>query len=193
MKVPRNIRVLRDTSLLHRTVKLVFLHQVSQMTRVIMTTQHRYKIHAMPIPLHSIPYGDPTFDWSEAVFLHYLQQQPLQGLTLVSPYAPLKSKISTKKQVGRSGSELRDHLMSRTADGEVWWWDTSLPLSLAENRECDELYHSGLTRHHLYNSSFLKCRDENHAGTLTLKDQVTMLLNLVCNSLLGGHEGLCCG
>lgn len=155
--------------------------QISERTRVLVTSQNRYKTHADvgDRAMRQAFLADPNFEWSEAAFLHYLRQH-----TQPSP-PPAQPERLTKDR--------RDHLVPGAADGGVWWWDTLLPLSLAENIECEELFHSGLTHLPLYNSTFLRCRDNNHAGTVTLRSQVTMLLNLVCNSVLGEREGLCCG
>ncbi|KAK3865469.1 hypothetical protein Pcinc_028930 [Petrolisthes cinctipes] len=85
-----------------------------------------------------------------------------------------------------------DQLSVRESGVGVWWWDTSLPLGLASIAECQQLYNLGLTLHPLYINKFLKCRDRHHAGTATLGDQVTMLLNLLCNSVLSVPKNACC-
>ncbi|KAK4288978.1 hypothetical protein Pmani_038027 [Petrolisthes manimaculis] len=85
-----------------------------------------------------------------------------------------------------------DHLSVRESGVGLWWWDTSLPLGLASISECQQLYHLGLTLHPLYIGKFLKCRDRHHAGTATLGDQVTMLLNLLCNSVFPVPKNACC-
>ncbi|KAK3890062.1 hypothetical protein Pcinc_005977 [Petrolisthes cinctipes] len=85
-----------------------------------------------------------------------------------------------------------DQLTVRESEVGVWWWDTSLPLGLASITECQQLYHLGLTSHPLYKSKFLKCTDRHHAGTATLGDQVTMLLNFLCNSVLSVPKNACC-
>ncbi|XP_050690752.1 uncharacterized protein LOC126982603 isoform X2 [Eriocheir sinensis] len=172
----------------HRVVAPL-LQQISETTRVVVTSQSRYKVHERPslTEENSVPFGDPALDWSEAALLHHLRryaQQPLQS--------SLHQEHSAKLMKSRHGSGLRDHLVPGASDGGVWWWDTSLPLSLAESTECEELYRRGLARHPQYTSTFLRCEDDNHAGSVTLGDQVTMLLNMACNSVLGGREGLCC-
>ncbi|XP_050690753.1 uncharacterized protein LOC126982604 [Eriocheir sinensis] len=169
------------------------LQQVSRRTRVIVTPQSRYKIYASTglYQHYSTPFGDPIFDWSEAVLLHHLRLHTQQSQTPTPSDATSAGNI--RERWSRNGSGPRDHLVPDEADGGVWWWDTSLPLSLAENSECEELYHRGLTHHSLYNSSFFRCNNDHHAGTVTLRDQVTMLLNLACNSVLGGGERMCCG
>ncbi|KAK3865468.1 hypothetical protein Pcinc_028929 [Petrolisthes cinctipes] len=85
-----------------------------------------------------------------------------------------------------------DQLSVRESGVGVWWWDTSLPLGLASIAECQQLYNLGLTLHPLYINKFLKCTDLHHAGTATLGDQVTMLLNLLCNSVLSVPKNACC-
>lgn len=159
---------------------------------MVVTPQTRFKVTAGPgiLQFYSIAFGDPTYDWNEAVFLHHLQQHTQHGRQ--PAWHQAQTRRVTNKRVELNVDGPRDHLVPQTPYGEVWWWDTSLPLSLAENRECEELFHSGLIHHPLYNSSYFRCNNDNHAGTVTLTDQVTMLLNLVCNSMLGEHEGLCC-
>ncbi|XP_050690423.1 uncharacterized protein LOC126982419 [Eriocheir sinensis] len=172
---------------------LTDMHKVGQRTRVVVTSQGRYKNHAAvgERAMRQAFLADPNFGWSEAAFLHYLRRHPQQP-TQSSP--PRASSARVMKERGsRHGAGTRDHLVPGPDDGGVWWWDTILPLSLAENSECEELFHSGLAHHSLYTSAFLRCYDDNHVGNVTLGDQVMMLLNLACNSVLGGREGLCCG
>ncbi|KAK4324154.1 hypothetical protein Pmani_005157 [Petrolisthes manimaculis] len=85
-----------------------------------------------------------------------------------------------------------DQLTMRESEVGVWWWDTSLPLGLASIAECQQLYHLGLTSYPLYKNKFLKCTDRHHAGTVTLGDQVTMLLNFLCNSVFSVPKNACC-
>lgn len=145
-----------------------------------MTSQSRYKVFSVHgrLRMFSMLHRDPVYDWGEAAFLHYLRRS--------SRRQPPPSGHS------RHDSRPRDHLIPDVEDSGVWWWDTSLPLSLAENRECEELYLRGLMYSPTYNY-LLKCTDNIHAGGVTLGDQVTMLLNLACNSVLGARDGLCCG
>ena len=163
-----------------------------------MTSQSRVKIYARErqLQLFSIPHGDPAYDWSEAVFLHYLSRrsrhrpQPPPSGTVYAQTEPSAGLVEA--QIDHLASWAQDHLVPKADDSGVWWWDTSLPLSLAESRECEELFYRGLTHHPIYKSLFIKCTDDNHAGNVFLGDQVTMLLNLVCNTVLGGREDLCC-
>lgn len=76
--------------------------------------------------------------------------------------------------------------------GGVLWWDTSLPLGLASIADCQQLYQLGQDLHPLYLGNILKCYDNQHAGTATLGDMVTMLLNLLCNSVLQVPKSACC-
>ncbi|KAK8406013.1 hypothetical protein O3P69_007023 [Scylla paramamosain] len=173
------------------------LQQISQRARVVVTSQNRYKVKTSAAPHESsIPLGDPTFDWSEAMFLYHVRRyslhrppSPAFGTRAGIPKFPARI---IKARLDNNSQRHRDHLVPEVEESRVWWWDTSLPLSLAENRECEELYLRGLTSHPVYNSSFHRCYDDNHAGTVTLGDQVTMLLNLACNSVLGAREGVCC-
>ncbi|XP_050690751.1 uncharacterized protein LOC126982603 isoform X1 [Eriocheir sinensis] len=166
-------------------VVVPLLQKISWKTRMVVTPESRFKVHIRPsaIQHHSIPYGDPSYEWSETVFLHHLRRH--------AQHPPPSSHLH-EQPVRRNDSQPRDHLVPGAADGGVWWWDTSLPLSLAESSECEELFLSGLAHHPLYKSFFFRCDNDMHAGTVTLGDQVTMLLNLACNSVLEGREGLCC-
>ncbi|MPC94768.1 hypothetical protein E2C01_089952 [Portunus trituberculatus] len=173
------------------------LQQISQRARVIVTSQNRCKVNTSAASEeNSIPFGDPTFDWSEAVFLYYVQRHSLH--LPPSPASGTNANVSkslvriTKARLDNISKRHRDHLVPDVEDSGVWWWDSSLPLSLAENRECEELYLRGLTTHPIYNDPFHRCYDSYHSGGVTLGDQVTMLLNLVCNSALGTREGVCC-
>ncbi|KAK8406009.1 hypothetical protein O3P69_007019 [Scylla paramamosain] len=166
--------------------------QISRKTRVIVTSQSRVKTHDIlgKQYYYTLPFGDPSNDWGEAVFLHHLRRHSQHKSPPNSLPEATQGTSGPRTASGRSRP--RDHLVPDMEDSGVWWWDTSLPLSLAENRECEELYLRGLTSHPVYNSSFHRCYDDNHAGTVTLGDQVTMLLNLACNSVLGAREGVCC-
>nr|XP_053640470.1 uncharacterized protein LOC128694388 [Cherax quadricarinatus] len=88
----------------------------------------------------------------------------------------------------------RDHLVPQESGdgGGLWWWDTFLPLNQAEISECEELYKRGLTNHPLYKSNLLLCKDPHHAGGATTHDLVTMILNLLCNSVLALPSTYCC-
>ncbi|XP_045129487.1 uncharacterized protein LOC123515114 isoform X1 [Portunus trituberculatus] len=179
-------------------VVVPLLYQLSQKTRVVVTSQNRYKQYAAQDEqvVRRGYFADNIHEWSETVFLHYLRrlsfrhpQPPTSDTTsdaLTEP--PARVTIAPARN-----SQSRDHLIPTVEDSGVWWWDTSLPVSLAENAECEQLYFRGLRRHPMYKSLFHRCMDDNHAGIVTLADQVTMLLNLVCNSMLGAREGVCCG
>lgn len=79
-----------------------------------------------------------------------------------------------------------------TPSSEPWWWDSGLPLNLAGHQECEELYRLGLTAHPAFSSTMLACHDPHHAGTVTNTDLVTMVLNLLCNSVLELDQRYCC-
>ncbi|XP_071535005.1 uncharacterized protein [Panulirus ornatus] len=85
-----------------------------------------------------------------------------------------------------------DHLIPTRSSSGVWWWDSSLPLNLAGILECSELYNRGLASHRIYREDVLQCMDVQHAGWATNNDLVTMLLNLLCNSVAGLHHTYCC-
>ena len=160
---------------------------------MIVTPQNRYKVDSGDVILVRQAFlSDPTHDWNEAALLHQLRHTQYQPPG--TPSATMKPAAEVMEpRLDRHSSRLQDHLVPEENNNGVWWWDTSLPLSLAENNECEELYLRGLINHSIYyNSSFHRCYDSNHAGIVTLGDQVTMLFNLVCNSVLGTREGMCC-
>ncbi|XP_037791123.1 uncharacterized protein LOC119586459 [Penaeus monodon] len=86
----------------------------------------------------------------------------------------------------------RDHLIPGTSTPGLWWWDSSIPINLAEIEECNELHRRDLTGDVAYTGPPLTCRDDQHAGPGTSSDLATMLLNLICNSFLGMSETFCC-
>ncbi|XP_069194756.1 uncharacterized protein [Procambarus clarkii] len=189
---------------MHRAV-VPLLQQISQKTRVLVIAESRYREHAVSNLLknYRILYGDASIDWSAMVFLYYLQQYKQQQ----SPHPPSRASTAHTTPVTWSQDEnlhhdgptpkahsqtILDHMVPREADGGVWWWDTGLPLNMAAIGECDELYHRGLASIPAYNGAHLNCYDFHHAGTATLSDMVTMLFNLMCNSLSGAHSTFCC-
>ncbi|XP_063592421.1 uncharacterized protein LOC134769583 [Penaeus indicus] len=86
----------------------------------------------------------------------------------------------------------RDHLIPGTYTPGLWWWDSNLPINLAEIEECNELHRRNLTSDVAYTGPPFTCRDDHHAGPGTSSDLATMLLNLICNSVLGMSETFCC-
>lgn len=162
-----------------------------------MTSQNRYKEYAAQDEqtVHRGYFADNIHEWSETVFLYHLRRLSLHHMP-PSGSGTANAMTEPPARVTRAparNSQSRDHLVPTVEDNKVWWWDTSLPLSLAENAECEQLYFRGLRHHSMYKSLFHRCMDDNHAGIVTLADQVTMLLNLICNSVLGAREELCCG
>ncbi|XP_069974694.1 uncharacterized protein [Penaeus vannamei] len=86
----------------------------------------------------------------------------------------------------------RDHLIPETFTPGLWWWDSNLPINLAETEECNELHRRGLAGDVASTGPPLVCSDDMHAGPGTTYDLVTMLLNLACNSVLGMSDTFCC-
>ncbi|XP_068222573.1 uncharacterized protein [Palaemon carinicauda] len=86
----------------------------------------------------------------------------------------------------------RDYLIPSEEIPGLWWWDGLLPLNLAEIEECEDMYHRGLTEETLYHETTLRCLDRTHAGDVTHHDLVTMMLNLLCNTILETSEDYCC-
>ncbi|XP_064085401.1 uncharacterized protein LOC135200726 [Macrobrachium nipponense] len=86
----------------------------------------------------------------------------------------------------------RDYLIPSEEDSGLWFWDAMLPLNLAEIQECEQLVEGGLTEEPLYKGGALRCLDAVHAGEITSGDLSTMLLNLLCNSVLETGDDYCC-
>lgn len=87
---------------------------------------------------------------------------------------------------------VHDPFHPTSSSSEPWWWDSGLPLNLAGHQECEELYRLGLTAHPAFRGPMLACHDPHHAGTVTNTDLVTMVLNLLCNSVLKLDQRYCC-
>ncbi|XP_064085289.1 uncharacterized protein LOC135200599 [Macrobrachium nipponense] len=89
-------------------------------------------------------------------------------------------------------TEFRDYLIPSTEDSGLWFWDAILPLNLAEIQECEEMVEGGMSGQPLYQSNVLRCYDPTHAGDVTNSDLITMMLNLLCNTVLGTSDDYCC-
>nr|XP_045598216.1 uncharacterized protein LOC123758074 [Procambarus clarkii] len=180
------------------------LEQISERTRVLLLAQSRFRPHATWILFNMrTAFSDAVADWSEMVLLYYLQQHRVQQLSSPTPRAfPAHPAPATWSQEEDGASDgpaprpqlevSRDYLEPKETGGGVWWWDTGVPLNMAEISECEELYRRGLVSHPLYNSPYFRCSDSQHAGRASLADQITMLLNLMCNSVDGADDGVCC-
>ncbi|XP_071537535.1 uncharacterized protein [Panulirus ornatus] len=198
----------------HRRV-VPLLEQISQRTRVLVLPQSRNRPHAATGRLGNmrVAFSDAAFDWSEMVFLHYQRLYREEGRRRPAHTTPQSSpslrrlaawseedgeaqRSSPRPDTirGRQDAKpIRDHLVpSETSDSGLWWWDTSLPLNLAGISECEDLYQRGMDTLPIYKTPHLRCIDSQHAGAATLTDLVTMLLNLMCNSLMGAPTGVCC-
>nr|XP_027213613.1 uncharacterized protein LOC113806649 [Penaeus vannamei] len=168
--------------------------KISRSTRVLVLPQSRPKPHAAKINVgHSI-INVPNFDWSEKTFLQKVRKHSRsQGV-------PRSEERQDKElhgvwddhRPGHHSGSFRDHLIPGTTVSGPWWWDSSLPINLAEIEECNELHRRGLAGDVAYTGPWLQCRDIHHAGEGTATDLVTMLFNLMCNSVLKLNEDLCC-
>ncbi|XP_068221325.1 uncharacterized protein [Palaemon carinicauda] len=70
-------------------------------------------------------------------------------------------------------------------------WDSTFPMNLANVRECGLLKQAQQESHAAYRNVLL-CHDNHHPAPVTLQDEITMLLNLLCNEDLNKDEGHCC-
>lgn len=159
-----------------------------------MLPQSRPKPHAAMINVgHSI-INVPNFDWSEKTFLQEVQKHSRNQGVLRSEERQDKELHSfwDDHRPGHLSRSFRDHLIPGTSTPGLWWWDSSLPINLAEIDECNELHRRDLAGDEAYTGPRLQCRDIHHAGDETASDLVTMLFNLMCNSVLKQNESLCC-
>ncbi|XP_047471441.1 uncharacterized protein LOC125026886 [Penaeus chinensis] len=160
--------------------------KISRSTRVLVLPQSRPKPHAAMINVGYSIINVPNFDWSEKIFLQEVQKHSRnQGV-------PRSEKQQDDHRPGLHSGTFRDHLIPGTSTPGLWWWDSSLPINLAEIEECNELHRRDLAGDVAYTGPRLQCRDIHHAGEETATDLVTMLFNLMCNSVLKLHESLCC-
>ncbi|XP_064099379.1 uncharacterized protein LOC135210406 [Macrobrachium nipponense] len=103
-----------------------------------------------------------------------------------------REKLMKKASVTTTTS-FRDYLIpSKEGGSGLWFWDALIPLNLAEIQECQEMFERGLTEDPLYQSTVLWCLDSTHAGSVTYHDLITMMLNLLCNTVLETEEDYCC-
>ncbi|XP_064085402.1 LOW QUALITY PROTEIN: uncharacterized protein LOC135200727 [Macrobrachium nipponense] len=86
----------------------------------------------------------------------------------------------------------RDYLIPSTEESGLWFWDTLIPFSLAEIRECHEMFERGYGNQPFYKGSARRCNDPTHSGDITNSDLVTMMLNLLCNTVLEAEGDYCC-
>ncbi|KAG7161290.1 hypothetical protein Hamer_G016359, partial [Homarus americanus] len=200
------LEVLRE---MHQQV-VPLLHQIAQRTRVLVVSQGRYRELSNTGRIYNKMsiLGDATFDWSEMLFQYYLRQYKDHHLSPATPHvsytfptpitgslqqhSPVPQGPTTNTAIQQTTRTNRDHLDPRETGGGVWWWDTGVPLNLAGISECEELYRRGLVDSSVYTSEHLRCTDDHHVGEDVLSDQITMLFNLMCNSITQPHTNVCC-
>ncbi|XP_042209616.1 uncharacterized protein LOC121857620 [Homarus americanus] len=207
MNYPADVlEVMRE---MHQQV-VPLLHQIAQRTRVLVVSQGRYREHSFSGTIYNKAsiLGDATFDWSEMLFQYYLRQYKDHHLSPATPHVSYTFPTSitgslkqhspnpqgpipntVRPQITRTS---KDYLDARVTGGGVWWWDTGVPLNLAGISECEELYRRGLVDSSVYTSEHLRCTDDHHVGEDVLSDQITMLFNLMCNSIMQPHTNVCC-
>lgn len=183
--------------------------QLSQKTRVLVQPQSRYRKYSWEgrMSYYEGNYWDALMDFEESAFLYYLHKQRQQhpavaswteeGKTSYVPFGTGKEDLSyhhpsPQGQPKKDVRNTRDHLVIDESGGGVWWWDTSLPLNLASINECEQLHQQGFQLDPIFLNTLLNCIDSFHAGFITLRDQATMLINLICNSLLDSPGTACC-
>ncbi|XP_066947039.1 uncharacterized protein [Macrobrachium rosenbergii] len=91
-----------------------------------------------------------------------------------------------------AGAEWADeamHLALRNTN--IIIWDSMLPSSLLNIKECQALHDAGMMEHPTYFAH--ACHDDIHPDSFTIRDEHTMILNLLCNHYMdsnGSHY--CC-
>ncbi|KAK7072654.1 hypothetical protein SK128_006378 [Halocaridina rubra] len=143
-------------------------------------------------------------DGTEQIHINHFQKHTSQyksrfsakknGVTLHSDKTkiPKESVLDSQKHQMSIQDVSPDHLRPQSIeDYGLWWWDSTLPFNLASTSECYQLEFR-IRSHPLYKDLVLRCSDDQHAGTTTYDDWVTMLLNLICNSELGLQREFCC-
>lgn len=176
------------------------LQKLSEFTRVLVLPQSRVRPHGQTIMIQRADISNSNFDWSEKMFLQMLQrynsrigsrEELVNGISAAKGEPPRDDHAPDEGTNRLSGSP-QDQLIPGTTASGPWWWDSSLPINLAEIEECNELHRRGLTGDEAYTGPPLQCVDQHHAGAGTSTDLVTMLLNLLCNSFLEVNEDVCC-
>ncbi|XP_042878229.1 uncharacterized protein LOC122257190 [Penaeus japonicus] len=180
---------------MHKAV-VPHIEKISQLTRVLVLPQSRPRPYAVAKLARSI-LNVANFDWSEKMFLHLLQRHSNKVNTAEKfgnerPRAKFEALRDDHDRTRESHGSFRDHLIPGTSDSGPWWWDSSLPINLAEIDECNELHRRDLAGDLAYTGPPLQCQDIHHAGEGATADLVTMLFNLMCNSVLKMEEDLCC-
>lgn len=118
-------------------------------------------------------FSDGLYDWSE-MMLRYLLEKPSRNELWDQLLLP-----------GREPLDIED------AEG-VWWWDSTLPYHFASVLECNDLHRRNLSHREEYLDPRNNCQDQIHAGANTRYLEVTMLLNLLCNSHVVREDHFCC-
>ncbi|KAK7061168.1 hypothetical protein SK128_002976 [Halocaridina rubra] len=202
-------------------IMIPLLEQISKRSRVLLIPLSRPKnVIERFAKIKQKPYTDAFCDWNEMTFFYELGvYRNKQTLISKDPHrVPAKaassmqkgdsSKIYPKLDVSNkretnadakqrdtdhSKTNFRDHLRPfTTTSSGIWWWDTSLPLQLSERKECEQIERELTKAHSLYESKELGCFDAIHVGRISRRDMVTMILNLICNSVLGLNDQYCC-
>ncbi|XP_047480610.1 uncharacterized protein LOC125033271 [Penaeus chinensis] len=176
---------LSNLDILHillRTHQVVgpLLQKLSRKTLVLFHAETRQRPRAMGKTPSSgklfsrlAMFSDSLYDWSEMMLRYFLEK--------------------------RSRDELWDKLLlpgRENLDGEdaegVWWWDSTLPYHFASVLECNDLHRRNLSHREEYLDPRNNCQDQIHAGANTRYLEVTMLLNLLCNSHVVHEDHFCC-
>lgn len=96
---------------------------------------------------------------------------------------------------GDQAADWIDRIAQRTARATgALLWDSSLPANLANGRECRTLRKGRQQDTPGYGPEVLNCADTFHPSASTMRDEISMLLNLVCNGYVAGDDrgDLCC-
>ncbi|KAK7065999.1 hypothetical protein SK128_001865 [Halocaridina rubra] len=174
---------------IHQMV-IPLLEQISRKSRVLVLPVSRTK--GVPSPKVSLTKGsftDVLLDWNDMIFLHELKIfRRNQGILESQKLTSLKPRIDIGKKL-----DSRNDRLSPSADNSgLWFWDSSLLFQLAERNDCEEIYRHMNISGAIYPTPELACFDAIHSGRIVLRDLITILFNLLCNSVLGLSSEYCC-
>ncbi|XP_037800267.1 uncharacterized protein LOC119595167 [Penaeus monodon] len=114
--------------------------------------------------------NNSNFDWSEKMFLQVSQRYSSRfgtrkELVSESPAAkgePPRDDHTLDEGTNDLPGSSRDQLIPGTPASGLWWWDSSLPINLAEIEECNELHRRDLVDDLAYTGPPLQCRPAPH-------------------------------
>ncbi|XP_064122529.1 uncharacterized protein LOC135226749 [Macrobrachium nipponense] len=90
-----------------------------------------------------------------------------------------------------TGAEWADEAMHvALLNSNIIIWDSMLPSGLLNIKECQSLYDAGMMEHPTYFAH--ACHDDIHPDQFTIRDEHTMILNLLCNHHMDNNGSRYC-